>query len=321
MNDVTLPRQRTRTGTGVSSAPAVHARGVRKFYGDRLVVCGADLDVRAGECFGLLGPNGAGKTTLLRMLLGLTPPSAGRLTVLGHEIPANARRARERIGVVPQVDNLDPDFTVSENLVTYASYFGLNPRAVAGRIGELLAFANLEGRADASIMTLSGGMKRRLSLARALINNPDMVVLDEPSTGLDPQARQHIWQRLLSLIGRGCTLILTTHYMEEAERLCDRIAIIDNGHIVACDTPEALIRENIEPHVFELRGSDIEFWRSLGKTHAARSELVGETLLLYARDPEPLHEDLRAHPDLRFWHRPANLEDVFLKLTGRDLRD
>ncbi len=305
----------------VMDTVVVRATGLCKRYGETEAVRGVDLEIRAGECFGLLGPNGAGKTTLLRMILGLAEPTAGSLQVLGHPIPGEARRARERIGVVPQLDNLDPDFTVRENLVTYASYFGLKPADVAARIEDLLAFARLEGRADAAITALSGGMKRRLSLARALINNPELVVLDEPSTGLDPQARQHIWQRLFGLLNSGRTLILTTHYMEEAERLCDRLAIVDAGRIVACDTPRALVAENIEPHVFELRGSDTRKWQQRGADLASRAEQVGDTLLLYARDPEPLHRALRAEPDLRYWHRPSSLEDVFLKLTGRDLRD
>lgn len=303
------------------SEPVVYAGDLRKRYGPLEVVRGVDLEVRRGECFGLLGPNGAGKTTLLRMLLGLTPPTAGRLRVMGHAVPAEARRAREHIGVVPQMDNLDPDFTVRENLLTYASYYGLKAQGLDGRIDELLAFANLEGRAAAAIQALSGGMKRRLSLARALINDPELIVLDEPSTGLDPQARQHIWQRLLTLLGQGRTLILTTHYMEEAERLCDRLAIIDGGRIVACDSPRALVDRHIESHVFELRGADTAHWEQRGAELASRAERVGDTLLLYAREPGALLDALEACPGLRYWHRPANLEDVFLKLTGRELRD
>lgn len=320
MNDVTTTSHRSISDP-VSGQAVVEARGLRKQYGNSLVVRGVDLEVRAGECFGLLGPNGAGKTTTLRMLLGLAPPTGGSLTVLGLPVPEKARVARERIGVVPQLDNLDPDFTVRENLVTYASYFGLKPEDLHERIDSLLAFANLESRAESSIGSLSGGMKRRLSLSRALINDPELVVLDEPSTGLDPQARQHIWQRLLSLLERGCTLILTTHYMEEAERLCDRVAIIDDGRIVACDSPRNLVDIHIEPHVFELRGRDVDYWHGRGAELAGRAERVGDTLLLYARDSGPLIAALKAQPGLRYWHRPAGLEDVFLKLTGRELRD
>ena len=299
----------------------VRARGLRKRYGDTEVVCGVDLDVRRGECFGLLGPNGAGKTTTLRMLLGQTPPSDGELQVLGHPVPEQARQARNRIGVVPQMDNLDPDFTVRENLFTYARYFGLDGPEVQQRVDRLLEFAQLDGRSRAQIQALSGGMKRRLSLARALVNEPDLVVLDEPSTGLDPQARQHIWQRLNALVEQGRTLILTTHYMEEAERLCDRLAIIDHGTIIACDTPRRLIAEHIEPHVIELRGHDIGHWQEQGGALADRAERVGDTLLFYTRDPEPLLAALGANPEQRYWHRPAGLEDVFLRLTGHELRD
>ncbi len=309
-------------GTLDSTPPAiVCARGLRKRYGGLEVVRGVDLDVRPGECFGLLGPNGAGKTTVLRMLLGLTPPTGGTLTVLDEPIPVRAREARERIGVVPQADNLDPDFTVRENLAIYARYFARQPADPDRRIDDLLRFSSLDGRADAPIQALSGGMKRRLSLARALINGPELVVLDEPSTGLDPQARQYIWQRLLALLGQGCTLILTTHYMEEAERLCDRLAIIDNGRIIACDTPSNLVARHIEPHVFELRGGDAERWHRQGVGLAARSEYVGDTLLLYAVEPDALGDALYRESGLRYWQRPANLEDVFLRLTGRDLRD
>lgn len=299
----------------------IEGRGLRKQYRDHEAVRGVDLVVQRGECFGLLGPNGAGKTTLLRMLLGLTEPTAGQLTVLGHPVPAEARRARERIGVVPQLDNLDPDFTVRENLTTYASYFGLKASDIAARIDELLDFARLQDKASAPIPALSGGMKRRLSLARALINEPELVVLDEPTTGLDPQARQHIWLRLLQLLDQGRTLILTTHYMEEAERLCDRLAIIDAGRMVACDSPRALVEQHIERHVFELRGRDVSRWRDRGAGLASRHEEVGDTLLLYSNDADRLHAALNANGTHRYWHRPGNLEDVFLKLTGRDLRD
>ena len=306
----------------VAAAPLVTAHGLCKSYGGQRVVDGVDLVVREGECFGLLGPNGAGKTTTLRMLLGLTPPDAGELQVLGEPIPAHARRAREQIGVVPQFDSLDPDFTVRENLVTYASYFGLRGPELAPRIAELLAFANLEGREEMAIAALSGGMKRRLTLARALINRPRLVVLDEPTTGLDPQARHYIWQRLRELRDGGTTLILTTHYMEEAERLCDRLVILDAGHIRACDTPRALISAHIEPHVVELIGTtggdtpDPELTALPG----VRLHRAGDLVLFYTATPRALLERLDA-AGLRYLHRPANLEDVFLKLTGHELRD
>ncbi len=303
------------------TAPLVVARGLCKSYGGPRVIDGVDLVVHEGECFGLLGPNGAGKTTTLRMLLGLTPPDAGELHVLGEPIPAQARRARAQIGVVPQFDSLDPDFTVRENLVTYASYFGLRGQVLAPRIAELLAFANLEGREDTAIAALSGGMKRRLTLARALVNRPRLVVLDEPTTGLDPQARHYIWQRLRELRDGGTTLILTTHYMEEAERLCDRLVILDAGRVRACATPRALINEHIEPHVVELIGSPgMELDSVLGALPSVRLHRAGDLVLLYTAAPRALLERLDA-AGLRYLHRPANLEDVFLKLTGHELRD
>lgn len=298
----------------------LQACGLTKIYEDQPVVDGIDLTIAQGECFGLLGPNGAGKTTTLRMLLGLTPPDAGTLEVLGHPVPAQARVMRERVGIVPQQDNLDPDFSVWENLATYGNYFGLHGAQLNQRIEELLQFASLQGREQSSIQSLSGGMKRRLTLARALINDPDLVVLDEPTTGLDPQARQHIWERLRSLLRLGRTLILTTHYMEEAERLCDRIAIMDHGHIVDCDSPQGLIERHIEPHVAELRGERAMRLLAL-EPQGVRIERVGETVLLYAHDRELLQSLLTQDPDLSYLYRPADLEDVFLRLTGRDLRD
>jgi len=302
--------------------PAVEARGLSKRYGPATVVDGIDLAIEPGECVGLLGPNGAGKTTTLRMLLGLTPPSGGTLEVLGFAVPAAARAMRARVGVVPQADALDPDFTVRENLLTWASYYGLDHAGLDARVRELLAFAELTGREGAPVTALSGGMRRRLSLARALVNRPDLVVLDEPTTGLDPQARQHIWQRLRELREAGVTLLLTTHYMEEAERLCERVAIIDHGRIVASGAPRALVRAHIEPWVLELRGPRGLAWgREAGAALATRSETVGDTLLLYTHDDRALLDALGDAGDIDYHGRRAHLEDVFLKLTGRELRD
>ncbi len=300
----------------------VEAHGLTKRYGDRVVVDGIELKVAPGQCFGLLGPNGAGKTTTLGMVLGTVAPTAGELRVLGHRVPAEGRRMRERLGVVPQFDNLDPDFSVAENLYTHASFFGIGRRALAKRLPELLAFASLEERADAAITALSGGMRRRLSLARALVNDPELVILDEPTTGLDPQARQLIWRRLRELLGRGKSLILTTHYMDEAERLCDRIAIIDGGRILVEGAPDALVRRHIEPQVVEVYGPGLAQWRrEVAETMAARLEQVGETLFCYCDEERALLDSLDRHPRLRFLHRRANLEDLFLKLTGKELRD
>ncbi|MCC3751813.1 MAG: ATP-binding cassette domain-containing protein [Halorhodospira halophila] len=304
-----------------ASGPALRAEGLLKRYGGTTVVDGIDLHVPRGECFGLLGPNGAGKTTTLRMILGVTPPDGGTLEVLGEPVPARARAMRARMGVVPQIDNLDPDFTVRENLFTYASYHGLGREAARPRVDELLAFAALEGKADAPIASLSGGMKRRLTLARALVNDPDLVVLDEPSTGLDPQARQNIWQKLRALQKQGRTLVITTHYMEEAERLCDRLAIMDHGRIIDCDSPAALARSHLERYVVELRGDEARAWLGrAGLSGAARVREVGETVLLYADDPAPVAGALHEQ-GLTYLQRPTNLEDVFLHLTGHELRE
>jgi len=297
------------------------AKGLRKSYGATEVLAGVDLEVAAGECFGLLGPNGAGKTTTLKLCLGLLTPDAGEIRLLGHPVPAQARVARQRVGVVPQFDNLDPDFTVAENLVVYGRYFGLRDRDIRARIPQLLEFAGLGGRADARIQTLSGGMKRRLTLARALVNDPQLVFMDEPTTGLDPQARHLIWERLRQLTQEGKTLILTTHFMEEAERLCSRIAIMDRGRIIAQGSPRALIAGHIEPQVVEVHGNGVEQWMERAKGLAPRVERAGETVFCYAADVEPVIAALRGQHELAYLHRPANLEDLFLKLTGRDLRD
>jgi lipooligosaccharide transport system ATP-binding protein len=304
--------------------PNYHLRvqGLRKFYGDAEVVAGIDLDAAPGECFGLLGPNGAGKTTTLRLCLGLTRPDAGEIELLGVDVLENARRARTRVGVVPQVDNLDPDFSVEENLLVYGRYFGLGDREIRARIPTLLEFAGLSTRARSRINALSGGMKRRLTLARALINHPDLIFLDEPTTGLDPQARHLIWGRLKQLLAEGKTIFLTTHFMEEAERLCHRLAILDHGRIVACSQPRSLINMHIEPQVVEVYGDGATAWSAAqGRRLSERCESSGDTVFCYTHDASALVSDLEARPELRYLHRHANLEDVFLKLTGRELRD
>jgi len=220
------------------------------------------------------------------------------------------------------MDNLDPDFTVRENLMVYGRYFGLTAAYINARIPALLEFAGLANRADDNIKALSGGMKRRLTLARALINDPDLIFLDEPTTGLDPQARHLIWQRLRQLAAQGKTVFLTTHFMDEAERLCDRLAIMDHGRIMASGTPRELIGAHIEPQVVEVFGDGAEAWAAAhGSKLCERCEQTGETVFCYAHNVEPLLHNLEQMPELRYLHRPANLEDVFLRLTGRDLRD
>jgi len=304
-----------------STAPLA-ATGLRKSYGEREVVCGVDFVLQPGECFGLLGPNGAGKTTTLRLCLGLTDPDSGSISVLGKPVPQQAREARMRIGVVPQFDNLDPDFTIRENLLIFGRYFDIPDVTLRARIPGLLEFAGLASRADTRIQTLSGGMKRRLTLARALINDPELVFLDEPTTGLDPQARHVIWERLRNLLKQGKTLLLTTHFMEEAERLCSRVAIMDHGKIIAEGEPRALIAQHIEPQVVEVYGEAAPDWADrFGRSHAERCEATGETIFCYTHDSAPLITELDARGDLRYLHRRASLEDVFLKLTGRELRD
>jgi len=301
--------------------PIVDIRGLTKRFGEREVLRGLDLSVPPGVCFGVLGPNGAGKTTALRALLGLTPCTSGEIRVFGLSIPEQGRAVRARCGVVPQADNLDPDFTVIENLRVYASYFGLARASVEERMRELLAFVELSDRADAPIATLSGGMKRRLTIARALINHPELIILDEPTTGLDPQVRRMIWARLRALREEGRTLLLTTHYMDEAERLCDELVIIDHGQILERGSPRDLIHKHVEPEVLEVRGK-VELARvALAGARDTRIELIGDIHYCYTRDARVLLATLEHHHELTFLHRPASLEDVFLKLTGHELRD
>jgi lipooligosaccharide transport system ATP-binding protein len=300
---------------------AIEFREVKKRYGDKTVVDGLAFHVSVGECFGLLGPNGAGKTTTLKMLLGIADPDAGLITLCGETIPARARFARQRVGVVPQFDNLDPDFTVRENLLVFGRYFGLSASKTRAVVPGLLEFARLENKADARVSELSGGMKRRLTLARALINDPDVLVMDEPTTGLDPQARHLIWERLRSLLARGKTILLTTHFMEEAERLCDRLCIIEEGRKIAEGAPSELIETEIGCDVIEVYGASPQALRDELAPFATRTEISGETLFCYVHDAGPVNARLAGRAGLRYLHRPANLEDVFLRLTGREMQE
>jgi lipooligosaccharide transport system ATP-binding protein len=301
--------------------PVVQVNGLVRRFGAFTAVDELSFEVPRGQCFGLLGPNGAGKSTTLKMLLGLVRPDAGRIEVLGLDVAEHARALRARIGVVPQMDALDPDFTVTENLRIFARYFGLASHGLQARIEGLLEFAGLNAKRDARIQDLSGGMKRRLTLARALVNDPDILLLDEPTTGLDPQARHLIWERLRRLLGSGKTIVLTTHFMEEAERLCDRLIIVDHGRRIAEGSPAELIGQHIEPVVAEVSGEHAAARvRAASPGAGERIEAVGDGVYVYA----PAGERLSWLPEgssLRVLRRSANLEDVFLRLTGRDLRD
>ena len=299
----------------------IKAENLKKSFNGEFVVKGINLQVPSGGCFGLLGPNGAGKTTTLRMILGQSPLTEGSLEVMGLDVPTHARRIRRDIGVVPQLDNLDPDFTVVENLKVYAGFFNLKGPELNKRIGELLKFVELSEKADVRINQLSGGMKRRLSIARALVNNPRLLVLDEPTTGLDPQVRHLIWGRLRELKTSGTTLLLTTHFMEEAERLCDDIVIMDHGVILSQGHPKQLIKEHVEPEVVEIHGEMDALPGILTETELYRAEIVGETIYCFTRFPEEIIRRVEDKPNVHYLHRPANLEDVFLRLTGRELRD
>lgn len=305
----------------LSADEALAVHQLRKDYGGAPVVDGLSFSIRRGECYALLGPNGAGKTTTLRCCLGLTQPDGGTVRLVGEPVPREARRARVRVGVVPQTDSLDPDFTVAENLIVYGRYYGLSDRDVERRLPALLDFASLAHKRDARIGELSGGMKRRLTLARSLVNDPEFVFMDEPTTGLDPQARHLIWDRLKQLLSRGKTILLTTHFMDEAERLADRLAVIDHGRMIAEGAPRELIAAHIEPQVIEIYGDGARAWaESTGRHLAARLEITGETVFCYSGEPAQVMHALEARPGLRYLHRPANLEDLFLKLTGREMR-
>jgi lipooligosaccharide transport system ATP-binding protein len=304
------------------TAPLFDVQHLTKHFGDATVVDDLSFSIAPGECLGVIGPNGAGKTTTIRMCLGLTAPDAGAITALGLAMPRDALAIKGQLGVVSQFDTLDPDFTCAENLMVYGRYFGLPSPVIRERIPRLLEFAALSHKADAKPGELSGGMKRRLSLARALINDPRLLLLDEPTTGLDPQARHLMWERLQMLLQQGKSILLTTHFMDEAERLCSRLLVLDHGRKIAEGRPRELIASHLEPDVVEVYGqgalalADDAALRPL----AARVEVSGETVFFYTQDAQPLLAALATHAHLRTLHRPANLEDLFLKLTGRQIR-
>jgi lipooligosaccharide transport system ATP-binding protein len=302
----------------------ISARGLTKTFGDFTAVDGIDLDVRAGEAFGFLGPNGAGKSSTMRMIGCVSPPTSGALSILGRDPVKDGPHIRARIGVVPQEDNLDQELTVRQNLLVYARYFDIGRAEARRRADELLEFVQLTERANDRVDPLSGGMKRRLTIARALVNEPELLLLDEPTTGLDPQARHVVWERLYRLKQRGVTLVLTTHYMDEAEQLCDRLVVMDNGHIVAEGSPRALIAEWSTREVVEVRfGIDDDTDRMAEKLGgiAERTEALPDRVLLYADDGDAaLHEvERRGFTPESTLVRRSSLEDVFLRLTGRTL--
>ena len=309
----------------MSDEPLIHARGLVKRFGDFTAVDGIDVDMRRGEAFGFLGPNGAGKSSTMRMVGCVSPPSAGVLRILGRDPDRDGPAIRARLGVCPQLDNLDIELTVRENLTTYARFFGIPRKVARQRADELLDFVQLSERADSKVEPLSGGMKRRLTIARALVNEPEMVLLDEPTTGLDPQARHLVWERLFRLKQQGVTLVLTTHYMDEAEQLCDRLVVMDGGRIVAEGSPRALIERYSTREVVELRFGPGEHEDMAGKVDglAERVEVLPDRLLLYTADGDAaaaaVHE--RGLRPVGVLVRRSTLEDVFLHLTGRTLVD
>lgn len=292
----------------------IEARGLTKVYGSVPAVNGIDFSVERGETFGLLGPNGAGKSTTMRMIACRSPLSAGTLTVEGLDVRTQARRIRSLIGVVPQENNLDPDLDVRQNLLTYARYYRIPKPEAVERTDELLRLIGLEGRASARVEELSGGMKRRLMIVRALLHRPRLLVLDEPTTGLDPHVRQEIWQRLEEFRRQArVTIIISTHYMEEAEKLCERLLVIDHGRILAASTPSALVCERVSPYVLEVR--DVGARPLIEVSGSITAIERGGAHLYFASGPEALTPLIKAYEDKRLVVRPSNLEDVFLQLV------
>ncbi|MEV0584636.1 ABC transporter ATP-binding protein [Nonomuraea sp. NPDC050310] len=309
----------------MSDSPLIYARGLVKRFGDFTAVDGIDLEVAPGEAFGFLGPNGAGKSSTMRMISCVSLPSAGELRILGRDPVSEGPSIRARLGVCPQLDNLDPDLTVRENLTTYARYFGLSRAQARAKAVELLEFAQLTEKASSMVEPLSGGMKRRLTIARAMVNDPELVLLDEPTTGLDPQARHLLWERLFRLKQRGTTLVLTTHYMDEAEQLCDRLVVMDGGRIVAEGSPRSLIGQYSSPEVVELRFGLEELAGFVPALDGIgdRVDPLPDRILLYAKDGDAAVNEVhrRGLAPSSVLVRRSSLEDVFLHLTGRTLVD
>jgi len=303
----------------------IHARGLVKRFGGFTAVDGIDVDVRRGEAFGFLGPNGAGKSSTMRMIGCVSAPTAGTLRILGMDPGRDGPAIRARLGVCPQEDSLDPELTVRENLTTYARYFGIARQVARARAEELLEFVQLAERAGSKVEPLSGGMKRRLTIARALVNEPEIMLLDEPTTGLDPQARHLVWERLFRLKRQGVTLVLTTHYMDEAEQLCDRLVVMDGGRIVAEGSPRALIDRHSTREVVELRFAGESQDEFAGKLSGLgeRVEVLPDRVLLYVSDGDAATAEVhaRALAPMSVLVRRSTLEDVFLHLTGRTLVD
>lgn len=299
----------------------VSARDLLKKFGDFTAVDRISFEVLRGECFGILGPNGAGKTSTIRMIYGFSPLSGGELRVFGLDVNHHGRRIRSRIGVCQQENSLDPDLTVLENLEVFARYFDIPKEAARGRALELLRFFALDARKDAQVAELSGGMMRRLVLARALINQPDLLILDEPTTGLDPQSRHQVWERLEELRAKGISILLTTHYMEEASRLCDRLIIIDHGRILEDGKPQDLVRKHVGQTVIEV-AEPSETIRNFLRDQALPYEDLGHRLVIHGDEREGLYRTFtKEFCTAGCTIRMATLEDVFLKLTGRELRE
>ena len=318
-----MPQKHTeKAGIYSTGSPVVEIRNLTKRFGEREAVGGINLSIYPGECLGLLGPNGAGKTTTINILLGLVRPTSGKIHVFGEPIPKRLRHIKLRIGVVPQADNLDPDLTVLENLITYAAYYGIGRSIAKKRSEDLLHFFALKNRSNEIIQHLSGGQRRRLLLARALVNRPELLILDEPTIGLDPQARYLIWERLEALKSQGTTMLLTSHYMEDISRLANRVSILDGGKVVAEGDPKKMVVDMIGIEVVEVvdtpEGLD-RLEKSVSSCNVD-TERVSDRLFIYRRDSCPELESL-AVTHHHVSRRPTNLEDLFLKLTGRILRE